>query len=729
MIRISRGDVPDDLTERWQGATKQIREFFAALPLSPTQRIQHTPKYDPLLWKLAESPLRALFRDKCAYCETPLGLTDVEIDHFRPKGGAVDLNGVKSPEHYWWLAYEWKNLYPACRECFLTKGNKFPVKGQRAGIDTDWAEVQGEKPILLDPCADDPEKHLVFSEDLVTATTERGEVTIDILGLNRSGLVKRRRSAIASIQNVLLSSFVRMIGDEAAIKTLLLDLLSPARPFAAASRQYIHRWIREKPTLWGESLTNQQVDNVIAMVEPTSTFVSTRKVRALTRRYKEAEEMIARASPRTSRASRKFFFQRSQFITALEIHNFKVFKHLKIDLNPRENQKPWLVLLGENGTGKTSILEAATLALMSEEQRGVHGLQPSHFLRHKSREGYIKVHLAGYRKPFELRFRRGDDRFESNNNKLHTLLFSYGGTRLLPYSGYQRVDVDGHARVGNLFNPFLPLADAKSWLVSLRDKPFEYSARAIRQLLQHEGEGELRRRRGREASIKLFFNSLQTSSTLEQLSNGYQSVVALAVDIMQVMLTHWDAVEDSEGIVLIDEVDAHLHPRWRIEIIELLRKVFPRVQFIVTTHDPLCLVGTLPGEVYILRRDPRTKQILVQQKDVPRGLTADQVLTGFWFGLSSTVDDDTLRLLDEHRNLMRSGVLANDLRRRELETELRRRFGTFADTSLERMAQSVTAEIMQESIVEAGRDIDPQLRSDIREKVLRLVRERQQENM
>lgn len=729
MIRVSRGVVtfPDDLTEQWQFARQRLREFFASMPLSPSQRIQYQPKFDSLLWRKAESPLRTVFRDKCAYCEAAVRTSDGEVDHFRPKGGAVNLNGEKSPEHYWWLAYEWENLYLACRECVVAKGNKFPVKGRRAEIDTDWAEIELEKAILLDPCADEPEKHLVFSDEgIVTGATERGEVTIDILSLNRSSLVGPRAAEIKSLQNLLLSSVLRMIKDEPKIKAILHELLSPARPFAAASRQYVHRWLREKPKLWAHALTSEQYQDVLAMVEQTSGFISTRKVRSLTRKYKEAEKMIARASPRTSRASKNFFFQRSQFITTIEIFNFRIIKHLKIELDPRENQKPWLVLLGENGTGKSSILKAVTLALMSDEQRSHHGLKPSQFLRYKSRNGYIRVHLAGYRKPFELRFRRGDDEFESNNNKLHTLLFSYGGTRLLPYGGYKRPDGGGNARVGNLFDSFLPLTDAKSWLLSLRDKPFEYSARAIKQLLQHEGEGELKRRRGKQASVKLLFTSLGTSSTLEQLSDGYQSVVALAVDIMEVMLKHWDAVEDSEGIVLIDEIDAHLHPRWRIEILELLRHVFPRVQFIVTTHDPLCLVGTLPKEVYILRRDHQTKQVTIEQKDVPRGLTADQILTGFWFGLASTVDDETLRLLEDHRGLIRAGALETDLRRRSLEAELRSRLGVFADTSLERMAQSVTAEIMEEDMAESSRDIDPQLRSTIRERILRVVRERQQ---
>jgi hypothetical protein len=338
----------------------------------------------------------------------------------------------------------------------------------------------------------------------------------------------------------------------------------------------------------------------------------------------------------------------------------------------------------------------------------------------------VKIHLSGYRNPFELHFSHGADEFEGGDNKLHTLLLSYGSTRLLPQETHSRAESDGYVRVGNLFDPFLPLADAKSWLLSLPDKRFGYSARAIKQLLRHQGDGELKRRRGRQASVKLVFNSLGISSTLEQLSDGYQSVVALAADIMEVMLKYWDTVEDSEGIILIDEIDAHLHPRWRIEIIELLRTVFPRVQFLVTTHDPLCLIGTNPKEVHILRREPRTNQVVVEQKDVPRGLTADQILTGFWFGLSSTVDDDTLRLLEEHKDLLRAGVPATDVRRQDLETRLRGRLGVFADTSLERMAQSVTAEVMQENIEQASRFVDPQVRLDIRQKVLSIVRERQQ---
>lgn len=729
MIRTFRGvvSVPYDLTEQWQEAGKRLRVFYTSLPPSPNQRIQFQPEFDPFLWRRAESLVGVVFHDKCAYCETSVMMDDRVVDHFRPKDGAVNLSGEKSPEHYWWLAYEWRNFYLSCRECALAKGNKFPVMGKRAAIEAGWDEIEKEDNVLLDPCDDDPESHLIFSMDgFVTARTERGEVTIEVLNLNRPMLIEKRRSDLITARDQLLNGFVRVVLDEAKAKAAIKELLTSSQPFAAARRQYIHRWLRENMTRWANNLPREHLQRVLEVLMTASPFFPTKMVKEQTQRYKQAERMVAKALPHASRASRKFFFGRSQFITSIEIHNFKVIKDLKITLDTTKNQKPWLVFLGENGMGKSSILKAVTLTLMSEEQRRARGLRPSQFLRYKTRSGYVKVSLAGYPEPFVLHFRRGEDEFESDNNKLHTLLFSYGSTRLLPHDGHKGADSNGHPRVGNLFDPFQPLTDAKSWLLSLPDRSFEYSARAIKQLLQHEGKGELKRRRGKQRAIKLVFNSFGESSTLEHLSDGYQSVVGLAADIMQGMLRYWDAVEDSEGIVLIDEIDAHLHPRWKIEIIELLRGIFPRVQFVVTTHDPLCLVGTQAGEVYILRRDQQTKQVAIIQKDVPRGLTADQVLTGFWFGLSSTVDDETLLLLDSHRGLLRAGVPESDLRRRDLEAKLRARLGVFADTSLERMAQSITAEIMQENIVESRRVSDPQLRVDIRQKILRLVRERQQ---
>src|SRR5262249_13838491 len=57
----------------------------------------------------------------CAFRETRVYPADFGVDHFRPKSRALDLDGRVDPDHYWWLAYEWENLYPVCSFCNMSK--------------------------------------------------------------------------------------------------------------------------------------------------------------------------------------------------------------------------------------------------------------------------------------------------------------------------------------------------------------------------------------------------------------------------------------------------------------------------------------------------------------------------------------------------------------------------------------------------------------------------------
>ena len=105
---------------------------------------------------------------------------------------------------------------------------------------------------------------------------------------------------------------------------------------------------------------------------------------------------------------------------------------------------------------------------------------------------------------------------------------------------------------------------------------------------------------------------------LEDLSDGYQSVVALATDLMLSLLARWPSVDVAEGTVLIDELGAHLHPRWRMRIVTSLRQVFPRVQFLSSTHDPLCLRGLGDGEVVVVKRDEAGEIVAAHRPPVRR---------------------------------------------------------------------------------------------------------------
>lgn len=116
---------------------------------------------------------------------------------------------------------------------------------------------------------------------------------------------------------------------------------------------------------------------------------------------------------------------------------------------------------------------------------------------------------------------------------------------------------------------------------------------------------------------------------------------------------------------------------------------------------------------------------MLRQLDLPEGSRVEQVLTGFWFGLESAVlDRETQWMLEDHRAMLARGVPRGDAARTALESELRRRLGTFHDTSLERMAASIAAKVHAEQT----RPLTPAGREALRARVEELVRQRRNDD-
>lgn len=138
------------------------------------------------------------------------------------------------------------------------------------------------------------------------------------------------------------------------------------------------------------------------------------------------------------------------------------------------------------------------------------------------------------------------------------------------------------------------------------------------------------------------------------LSHGYQSTLAWIADLIgHVMWEAKDAIEadDIEGLVLIDEIDLYLHPTWQAGLIPALRRTFPKVQFVATTHSPVVLSSLTPDEIVVVDQhpvtgdverfvhDPETGQLVpestvdgVTQAPDPRAMTGTDVYRT-WFGL------------------------------------------------------------------------------------------------
>jgi hypothetical protein len=164
---------------------------------------------------------------------------------------------------------------------------------------------------------------------------------------------------------------------------------------------------------------------------------------------------------------------------------------------------------------------------------------------------------------------------------------------------------------------------------------------------------------------------------LDAMGDGHKSLAKLTLDILMWYLLKinydklhqgdyrdWKAIPtDSDGrplvrgIVLIDEIEQHLHPKLQREILKRLHDKFPHVQFIVTTHSPLCVSGTADvgsssvPNYRIFSLSPAASGVRVVPREVPRGLRSDQILLDY-FDLPTTLNVSTQLQLDRLNGLM-----------------------------------------------------------------------------
>ena len=121
------------------------------------------------------------------------------------------------------------------------------------------------------------------------------------------------------------------------------------------------------------------------------------------------------------------------------------------------------------------------------------------------------------------------------------------------------------------------------------------------------------------------FTEKGSEVSFEQLSAGYRGVITIICDMIA-RLSEKQQVEhikDFQGIVLIDEVELHLHPKWQYSFMNKLREIFPLIQFVVTTHSPTVLLGAGMEAVYyqIYKEDGIVK--ISKQKDVKNDFLND----------------------------------------------------------------------------------------------------------
>lgn len=646
MIFVDRSRVPppSGLLEYHQREVERLASIFNSPEGKNTQRRYQFLLPEKLRKSIRES-LRELFRDRCAYCER----TGRDIEHFRPRSRATRLDGSIDPDHYWWLACDWRNLYWACSECNLRKRNLFPIQGQAARPLSSWDELEAEQPLLIDPCVDNPQDHMRFSGDgLVVPLTDRGAATIKILQLNERFLSKARSNQASLVSELLLSKE-----------------LPKGAEIPEVFRRFEH-----------QAVTNALINEVS---EPHTKADSTAAENGVSAEIINAIEAIPDAI----------------WLKTVEIHNFKVINKLKISFPaPRSDgdslSQPWLMVLGENGVGKSSLLQAIALAMMPANDRDA--LDASTWLRNEKgvRTGFVRLIFSNASERL-VTFKKNDSKFKTEGEAPDLPVLAYGSTRLLPGANSEMPASPKSVSVRNLFEHTHPLANAELYLCDkskISEERFNLLAASLKELLPVSEDAMLARAH-KHMSSEIDGKTV----SLSELSDGYKSVLALAMDIMFHLSSSSFDMGSVQGLVMIDELELHLHPRWKIQIVDRLRQLFPLVRFVVSTHDPLCVHGLNQGELWVMAKHPEDKSFMIEQIDVPPGTRADEILTGPWFGLQSTIDTDTLMLMSEHSVLLQQKK-PNKRRLAYLENILSERMGSFGNTRVQR-AELVVAAMLE----------------------------------
>lgn len=154
---------------------------------------------------------------------------------------------------------------------------------------------------------------------------------------------------------------------------------------------------------------------------------------------------------------------------------------------------------------------------------------------------------------------------------------------------------------------------------------------------------------------------------IEQLSGGEQSLLALVGDIARRLAIANPTLPNpllGRGIILIDEVDVHLHPTWQYSVVENLRTTFPNCQFILTSHAPPIISQGRPGEVYRLSSDVDT--IAITQGVPSYGKEMDEIYQDF-LGLQTVRPKEVHERIKEIYNLMETDLDKAEMKLGELQ--------------------------------------------------------------
>lgn len=666
---------------RARAARNNLVNYFQLDPLERAQT-RLSDNLVALYGPDTRTALARLFSGKCAFCES--AVSTPEVYRFRPRSSATP-EAENGHLYYTWLATAWENNYPICRQCVPYQREYFPVEGQRVSLPSieqiaRFAEEgQGlwghypidENALLLDPCENlSFDQHLLPSlSGFLIPLSGRGKVTIGHFSLNRARLVAARKARLSSYRDSLLIHGLSDLDRYPLENSSLFDFAK--MEFGGLWYLLCCQIIAHISAVSGLELDDSRV-NIghslkLAFSDPSfdkhledlfEWIESGGFGRVSTAERKSSEATASADKPVVAPSV-------YPALKSIELTHFKAIEYLKLHLAQpssgvlsSESQQPAMLILGENATGKSSILEATALALSGVAARKSLELETGEWVLDPTQLGALnqaRLPTAQVSLGFDngrqsvLDIDTGTWKRLRRSSSLPPV-FAYGAFRQFRKHGGAYNPAHG---ITNLFHSDQLLPDPEPWLLSLASPgEFDDVARALRIIVavQEEFNVLIKSSDGTQCLIVTRHADQQSQTPLSQVSSGYRAVLAMACDIIRRLMDrtinpHYQSLENARAIVLIDEVEAHLHPRWKIQIMGALRAALPKVTFIATSHDPLCVRGMHHGEVVVVHRVGRTPDDdsahsvhIEQLKDLLdiTQLTVEQLLTSDFFSLAST---------------------------------------------------------------------------------------------
>ena len=327
-------------------------------------------------------------------------------------------------------------------------------------------------------------------------------------------------------------------------------------------------------------------------------------------------------------------------ITKFSIRNYKCIQDLSVDCRGEDGEtRQWTVLLGENNTGKTNVLRALALLrpkktsyrtdldpVFKEVYMPVGALETSDVTVISSvngeRWGFDPEGRAYSEEPFDLH------------------VYGYGVSRYPARTALS--EREGHP-TETLFNSNARLSDFQEWLLQLDYSQKSGSEKSRKRLQKMHDlvssdlfpgvtDFSFKKDGDNEHVVVVFSAGKDGDVRFEELGFGYQTTLTWLADFCKRMFELYPNAENplhEEAVVLVDEIDLHLHPKWQRDLVPTLSKIFPNVQFIVTTHSPHVLQSMEDVNLYVLRRDAESGEIEAERSRETNftGWTVEEILS------------------------------------------------------------------------------------------------------